>query len=271
MTTILKSDGIYTGPDIAVDVLFDAYVERVLEDGGEIIDRDAVHAAFDYAHGAGLNGLTVFSATSAAWGIKRNGGAIEKMFSLFDPDGDLIVNSGAVQFSINNGFPGAYSTSAANGLKSVGTTTETDLALAAVTRVTPGGRFFGAFCVADTAQTVVRLGTGIQSSVHRNYAQQRPNAAVALYAGEYEEYSATALHVHDNFLEMYQNGEVIGSSTEVSPYSATSRLYVVGPQNATGGALGGWLFEFWALTGASPSDVADLCAAMALRYGQVSS
>ena len=71
------------------------YENRVLSDGGIIINEAATKAVFDFIFQNQLTSKEVFSATSASWGVKLSGGKPVKLYSLFDSTGDIIINIGA--------------------------------------------------------------------------------------------------------------------------------------------------------------------------------
>lgn len=66
-----------------------AYRDRVLADGGMIVNEQAVRDAMAFVQAQGIGQSEVFSATSADWGIRLLKGAPNKLYSLFGDAGDL--------------------------------------------------------------------------------------------------------------------------------------------------------------------------------------
>ncbi|MFW6525105.1 hypothetical protein [Acinetobacter baumannii] len=74
---------------------FTLYKQRVLADGGTIVNEQAVKDAFAFIYQNGLNEDQVFSATSANWGVKVAAGNPLKLYSLFSSVGDIVVTIGS--------------------------------------------------------------------------------------------------------------------------------------------------------------------------------
>lgn len=95
---ILKSGNALISGIESID--FATYKNRVLSDGGMIVNEQAVREAFAFAVSKGLGSSEVFSATSANWGVKIANGKPNKLYSLFDSQGDIsvAVSTGAAIF-----------------------------------------------------------------------------------------------------------------------------------------------------------------------------
>lgn len=92
-TLILKSGNLLNA---GIDSLeFSAYKNRVLADGGFIVNEQAVKDAFAFATAQKMTSSEVFSATSANWGVKLLGDKPTKLYSLFSDKGDIIISIGS--------------------------------------------------------------------------------------------------------------------------------------------------------------------------------
>lgn len=90
---ILKSKNALS---IGVDSLeYSTYENRVVSDGGVIINKQAVKDAFTFIAEKGMTSAEVFSATSANWGVKMAGDKPAKLYSLFSDKGDIIISIGS--------------------------------------------------------------------------------------------------------------------------------------------------------------------------------
>lgn len=84
---ILKSGNALNSNVESLD--YAAYRDRVLADGGMIVNEQAVRDAMTFVQTQGIGQSEIFSATSASWGIRLLSGAPNKLYSLFGDDGDL--------------------------------------------------------------------------------------------------------------------------------------------------------------------------------------
>ena len=76
------------------------YKSRVIADGGTIVNEQATKAAIEFANVNSITESMAFSVTSPAWGIKVVNGQPNKLYSLFNSAGDIIVgvgNSAAIE------------------------------------------------------------------------------------------------------------------------------------------------------------------------------
>ena len=76
------------------------YKSRVIADGGTIVNEQATKAAIEFANVNGITESMAFSVTSPAWGIKVVNGQPNKLYSLFNSAGDIVVgvgNSAAIE------------------------------------------------------------------------------------------------------------------------------------------------------------------------------
>ncbi|MDC5023915.1 hypothetical protein OHW20_02480 [Acinetobacter baumannii] len=121
---VLKSqnavDNIIDLPDI------NFYINRVVADGGIIYDMNALLDVFSFIYANGISEGEVFSAVNPAWGIKYDAGTknVTKLYSLFDPVGDLEVKATSLPIKLDTTtypFPSVY-LGGSNGtyLKSLG-------------------------------------------------------------------------------------------------------------------------------------------------------
>ncbi|HIC8879226.1 TPA: hypothetical protein ACW7YJ_000959 [Acinetobacter baumannii] len=91
-TLVLKSSNAL---DASVEALeLTLYKQRVVADGGFIANEAAVKAVFQYCFNNNLGEKEVFSATSANWGVKLEGGKPKKLYSLFGESGDIDITIG---------------------------------------------------------------------------------------------------------------------------------------------------------------------------------
>lgn len=74
---------------------FSIYKNRVLADGGFIVNEQAVKDAFAFAAAQKMTSSEVFSATSANWGVKLLGDKPAKLYSLFAASGDINIVVGS--------------------------------------------------------------------------------------------------------------------------------------------------------------------------------
>lgn len=70
------------------------YKSRVIADGGAIVNEQAAKAAIEFANVNGITESMAFSVTSPAWGVKVVNGQPNKLYSLFNSAGDIIVGVG---------------------------------------------------------------------------------------------------------------------------------------------------------------------------------
>lgn len=107
---VLKSQNAVTDISALPDIQY--YINRVLNDGGEIISEAELLEAFAFIYSSGLTSDHVVSATNPSWGIKKTSdGVVEKLYNLFDPVGDILFNaSGAVKprYDTTKNFPSVY-------------------------------------------------------------------------------------------------------------------------------------------------------------------
>lgn len=128
---ILKSKNALIGTVEPLD--FVAYKQRVIADGGMIVDEGSVKSAMAFCYAQGITDIMAFSVTSAAWGIKLSGGKPSKLYSLFNPDGDLDIvvgSSPAIDFADfesrkvlamrGSSYNAVMSKGAANGVNTAG-------------------------------------------------------------------------------------------------------------------------------------------------------
>lgn len=92
MSLVLKSNGTYTGDSMFP--LSDAFIARVLADGGEIIDESQIFSAEIFVRQSALQSK-IFSLVSPAFAVKKSGTAVSKIYSLFGGDGDFVIEAGA--------------------------------------------------------------------------------------------------------------------------------------------------------------------------------
>lgn len=76
-----------------VPIEYGSYKSRVLADGGYIKNDESLRDAFRFIRDNNIPIETVYSATSAEWGVKKNSeGWPEKLYSLGSSSGDIIVD-----------------------------------------------------------------------------------------------------------------------------------------------------------------------------------
>lgn len=92
MSLVLKSNGTYTGDSMFP--LSDAFIARVLADGGEIVDIGYLQSAEIFLKANNLADK-VFSFASPKFAVKKVGSAVSVIYSLLGSDGDVVIESGA--------------------------------------------------------------------------------------------------------------------------------------------------------------------------------
>ncbi|MBU0426226.1 hypothetical protein [Acinetobacter baumannii] len=102
------------------------YINRVKADGGVIYNMNALLDVFAFIYSKNITDSEVFSAINPAWGVKYDPatGNISKLYSLFDPAGDLKAFGGSLPIKLQNdlGVPSAYLGGSQNTyLKAAGT------------------------------------------------------------------------------------------------------------------------------------------------------
>ena len=107
---VLKSQNAVTDISALPDIQY--YINRVLSDGGEIVNEAELLEAFAFIYTSGLTSDHVVSATNPSWGIKKTSdGIVEKLYNLFDPVGDILfATSGTIKprYNTTKNFPSVY-------------------------------------------------------------------------------------------------------------------------------------------------------------------
>lgn len=107
---VLKSQNAVSDFSTLPDVQY--YVDRVIAEGGTIGNTVELHEAFTFIFQNSISADKVVSATNPAWGIKKNAeGVVLKLYSLFDPAGDIVFNtSGSIKprFNETHNFTSVY-------------------------------------------------------------------------------------------------------------------------------------------------------------------
>lgn len=128
MTLVLKSDSKFTGSEIVKG--YTDYLNRVEADGGSIFSKTAIIEALLFCSKYNINESNMFSATSINWGYKEVDGNIVKLYSLFNPDGDIQAVSGTFTVDESSGKRGLYrSYTIDHELSTVGRTKSLDLSM----------------------------------------------------------------------------------------------------------------------------------------------
>ncbi|MEI1686990.1 hypothetical protein V8P55_01735 [Acinetobacter baumannii] len=93
---VFKSKNVLT--DLTAIPDFVSYKSRVESDGGVIYDQQAVLEALQFIFQNNIPEVDVLSATSAAWGVKFDPitKVISKLYNLFNPAGDIIIQNGTM-------------------------------------------------------------------------------------------------------------------------------------------------------------------------------
>ncbi|MDO7454514.1 hypothetical protein Q5X70_08225 [Acinetobacter baumannii] len=92
---------------------FVSYKSRVESDGGVIYDQQAVLDVLQFIFQNSIPEIDILSATSAAWGVKFDPvtKVITKLYNLFNPAGDIIIQNGtmnAIHTTEVDGKPSLY-------------------------------------------------------------------------------------------------------------------------------------------------------------------
>lgn len=269
MTLVLKSDGVFTGQEIATG--FKDYRARVLADGGELQSRDATISAFMFAKASAITASNCFSATSVYFGIKKSGDNIIKLYSLFGASGDLVVDRGEFLLQESGGVLGVYTEgSSVNSMRTFGTSQNP--ALGVITAYRPLNPPTAAKCIVgiadhtgEVSELALRLyqgGTELVCYYRDTYATlstaitQDANMMVSgvVYDGvkasllAFDEVKATAYTtppiVPDNGFTMY--------SSAINKTAADS--------------FAGWITETWGMSGASVETMQKIGARMKGLY-----
>lgn len=99
MALILKSNSVYTGPELVKGL--STYIARVQADGGVVASPSSVASTLIFVNDIGLDEDRVLSATSANWGYKEQGGNIVKLYSLLGESGDVVLEGGNTLTQVN--------------------------------------------------------------------------------------------------------------------------------------------------------------------------
>lgn len=122
---------------------FTLYKQRVVADGGAIIDEQATKDAINFGLSNGVNNTTGFSVTSPRWGAKISNGNVVKLYSLFNSAGD-VVTSGNAKVDSSRGY-NAYTLygSSVLYLKTVGSFSKAKSVLIACVNSIPVREIYG--------------------------------------------------------------------------------------------------------------------------------
>lgn len=269
MTLVLKSDGVFTGQEIAAG--FKDYQARVLADGGELQSRDATISALMFAKSSAITAINCFSATSVYFGIKKSGANITKLYSLFGASGDLVVDRGEFPLQESSGVLGVFhNTSSTNSMRTFGTSQNPNLGV--ITAYRPANP--------PTTQKYI-AGIADHTGVSTELAL-RLNQGGTVLGGYYNGTKASLSTEITQDANMMVSGVVYDGAKasllafdEVKATAATTPVAV--PANgftmysgafnkAASGAFAGWITETWGMSGASVETVQKIGARMKGLY-----
>lgn len=249
MSLVLKSNQVFTGTLIPE---YDAYITRVLADGGEIYSTDDLFSAFVFAKLNGLDKNNSFSVTSASWGRKLDdNGNLLVLYSLFAEAGDIIPSSsgGALEkLEFTDGRPVFASYSASNYAVTKGAVDKPSGIFSTTYKILGGSSPLGAFYSEDNPGrrfTLINTASGVAALCYDGfYGQVGPLTGSlvgnSLSAGAIIEYGTSAL-------SGYLNGEFKETSILSGSGYATPSQFTLGTRNATPEGDVVRIGEAWAL------------------------
>lgn len=96
MSVIINSNNKIT---IEVEEYYKNYANRVYADGGRVINKASVIDAITFALNSGVDINKIKVAVSLSWGVKETTNYLEKLYSLFDSEGDILFRSQDANYS----------------------------------------------------------------------------------------------------------------------------------------------------------------------------
>lgn len=272
---------------------FTDYKNRVLADGGVIVDAASVQATInDINQSENLSPDNVFSLTHGGWGVKFSNGLPVRFYSLFNPLGDVILDvqaSSLVSYEDSlysfpvvrfGGMGGG--TVLNNGYSTVGTFDALpDVAIAVVTKNTsPLGTTGYRFVtypkdtpnLASTNKYLGRgdTGTGLKTlTVGSGFTtNQNVTTQADLLA-----WDSTVLYRDSTKVDVIKNGVTSRSITANTPTDSTALTLDIGRSvidNASAikysSTMKADFAEAWVLTGVTKAAAEELSAILAAKY-----
>lgn len=275
---ILKSGNALNNNVESLD--YAAYRDRVLADGGMIVNEQAVRDAMAFVQAQGIGQSEVFSATSADWGIRLLSGAPNKLYSLFGDAGDLdAIIGGAGLLNYNDTrythpvieFKGHFGSS--NALVSKGVANNvTSVGLCVISKVpvlASAGDYGTTTSVGGVAEVAdfsnsATAEEGLSKKILSIY-QTRPTASdmpnlwydsLYGYAGsaiattkttspDLTKWRTSSTLLTSSKLEVYVNGVVSVADTTVTPTAITDNLKLNVGRTRSGGAALAYQNPLW--------------------------
>ncbi|MFW2562489.1 hypothetical protein [Acinetobacter baumannii] len=231
MSLILKSN-IESTID-PVFSIYDAYVQRVLADGGSVIDSDLLLNFLNLISENNIDAAKLFSVVSAGFGVKKDiNGDIVKLYSLFNSAGDLTYSIGAKAKTTQISDKEVIVVNATNlSYRSVGQVSGNNLAI-----LTSFDK-----SVSDTTYAIADFYNTATST--RSFAAQTVNVG---YSG-YNAYGTSLASmpyarnvagvVSGGKLHAIRDGQLFASSADLSmPVTDQSHTFTLGRYTSTGGS-----------------------------------
>lgn len=210
------------------------YRYRVEKDGGEVADIESLKSFLEFVQDNNIPTDKLFSATSASWGIKKNGSYLEKLYSPFSEQGDIVLTKGTFTLATQENKQAIFCAgSAVNQLASVGSIESNNLSL------------FNSFTKgASTTQGLTTLSEFWKTDVQYRGLNTMYSAATNLYtayaytpSGKLESIAAGkgfSSSVNSTRLKAYRDGLVVGEDTELAvPAVGSYRLYLASGMSST--------------------------------------
>lgn len=211
------------------------YRYRVEKDGGEVADIESLKSFLQFVQDNNIPTDKLFSATSANWGIKKNGSYLQKLYSPFSEQGDIVLTKGTFTLATQENKQAIFcSGSATNQLASVGSIESNNLSL------------FNSFKKgASTTQAITTLSEFWKTDVDYRGLNTMYSAATNLYtayaytpSGIIESIAAGkgfSSSVNSARLKAYRDGLVVGEDTQLAvPTLAPYRLYIASGATSSG-------------------------------------
>lgn len=290
---ILKSLNALSDTVETIDYL--QYRDRVLADGGEIVESNEVKSAISFANKNGINSGNAIAVVSPRWGIKRQGDTITKLYSLMGVNNDIDVKaftSSTLFIDRTAGYNAInINSSLSNKLVSNRFTSNGNLGLQVIhkpnirdTAAAYGsGDVFGiayAYNVSDFKKVLLNYSYSRNTNETADLWRKRvysENTAVGLIASAYiaatpsNKFTNNSLLVDNSGITVFKDG---AQSAQVN-YNKSSDLsgeYVIDFTkrfSSTGVALAGSetvIAEIWAINNASASQMLELSKRAASKY-----
>lgn len=277
---------------------FAAYKQRVVADGGHIVNEQAVSDVLQFITANNIPVASIKSATSANWGVKLNGTTPLKLYNLFDSAGDLICSTTDKVKHVVSGDKAYlhFTESSASVLETSGTFSGMESAIINVV-----ARFGeGTTVSAQDAGTLGSLYTKTTSTSSADLLMQRPftttterngqtnpsnyvekiygytatgNSTLPLIDGGFTNWITSASALIDSKLKNFRAGALNTSVTITTPHTVKDSLYFSVGSRRSSKSVGAFSrdYYFWGQIAESwlvINSTDDVAKALSLRASQ---